>query len=92
MGSSLGHGMVFVSAMRVVIPARISAVVVARQRTLSEKLSALGGRVDDIIVFADMAGICRWLNKTRKSYGGLPNEQVIGCSWIDSIGVSTTRG
>jgi len=74
MGSSLGHGMVFVSAMRVVIPARISAVVVARQRTLSEMLSALGGRVDDIIVFADMAGIYRRVNKTRRQPLQLPAE------------------
>ena len=85
-GSPLGHVMLFLSALLVVVPAQISAVAVARQRSLSQMLSAVGGRVDDIIVFADMAGIYRWVNKTREQYWGVPNEQVLGRSWVDNVG------
>jgi signal transduction histidine kinase len=74
----LGHAAVYFSAMLMVIPAQVAAVVVARQRSLSQTLAAVGARDDEIIVLTDMGGVYRWVNKTRESYWGVPNSDVLG--------------
>ena len=74
----IGHAMVYFSAMLMVIPVQVAAVVVARQRALSQTLAAVGGRDDEIIVLTDMSGVYRWVNKTRESYWGAPNSEVLG--------------
>jgi signal transduction histidine kinase len=79
--TALGHALVYLSAGLVVVPAQLVAVVLARQRTLSDLLVAVGSRADEIVVFVDMAGVYRWANKAREIYWGVPNEQVIGRTW-----------
>ncbi len=74
----LGHAAVYFSAMLMVVPAQVAAVVVARQRALSEMLAAVGNRADEIILFTDMNGVCRWVNKAREAYWGVPNSEVLG--------------
>jgi signal transduction histidine kinase len=83
--SLLGHAFIYISALLVVVPAQLMAVVLARQRTLSELLVAVGSRADEIVIFVDMAGVYRWANRAREVYWGVPNDQVLGRSWQQNM-------
>ncbi len=91
-GSGFGHVVMFLSVMLVVIPAQVVSVVVARQRTLSEMLSAVGSRIDDIIIFVDMNGVYRWMNQARAQFWGVPNEQALGRKWEENMSASAYEG
>lgn len=82
----LGHVLVFAAGLLVIVPAQVLSVVVARQRALSEMLAAVGSRVDDIIVFVDMAGVYRWVNQARALYWGVPNDRALGRTLADNVG------
>jgi len=76
--SPRAHAFVFAAATLCVLPPLVVAVVVSRQRTLSRTLSAVGSRVDDIVVYADLDGVLIWANEAREIYWGVPNSEVIG--------------
>lgn len=77
----LGHIAVYLAALLVVLPAQLVSVVVARQRALGEVLSAVGSRADDIVIFSDMKGVYRWVNRARQAYWGTSADQVLGRTW-----------
>lgn len=83
--TALGHFLVFLAVAMVVIPTQIAAVVVARQRSLSEMLAAVGSRANEIIVLTDMQGMFRWANPAREVYWNQPNEQMLGRHWRDNL-------
>ncbi|MBL8341425.1 MAG: PAS domain-containing protein [Rubrivivax sp.] len=74
----IDHALFFFGALLAVLPAQVVAVAVARQRTLSRLLAAVGSRVDDIVTLTDLDGTLRWVNQARAMYWGVPNEQVLG--------------
>ncbi len=83
--SPIGHIVVFLTAALVVIPAQVVSVVVARQRSLSEMLSAVGSRIDDVIVFVDMAGVFRWVNDAHEVYSSASKDSVLGRTWSENV-------
>lgn len=74
----LGHAMVYLSALLVVLPAQLVAVVVARQRALDDMLDAISSRENEIVTFADMNGVYRWVSRSRAAYRGTPNADILG--------------
>ncbi len=74
----VAHALLFLGALLAVLPAQVVAVVVARQRALSQTLAAVGSRVDDIVTFTDLDGALCWVNQAREIYWGVPNSDVIG--------------
>lgn len=89
--SPLGHFLVFIAVTMVVVPTQIVAVVVARQRALSEMLAAVGSRANDIIVVTDVQGVFRWANAARAVYWGTPDEQALGRTWADNVPAAVYR-
>ncbi len=81
----LGHLLVYLAVMMVVIPTQVAAVVVARQRALSEMLAAVGSRANEIIVLADMQGVFRWTNAARAVYWNTSSEGMLGNTWADNL-------
>ena len=84
--SAWNNAIIYLTALAVVLPALVSAVAMARQRVLAEMLSAVGSRTDDIVVFVDMQGVCRWTNRAREHYWGVPNTEVVGQAWSQVTG------
>jgi PAS domain S-box-containing protein len=84
--SAWNNAVLYVTALVTVLPALVTAVMVARQRAVSEVLSAVGSRSDAIVVFADMRGVIRWANRAREAYWGTPNERIVGRHWSDNVG------
>jgi PAS domain S-box-containing protein len=83
--TEVDHVLLFMAALLAIVPAQVVSVVVARQRTLSEMLSAVGSRADDIIVFLDMTGTYRWVNQARELYWGASKEEVLGRTLLENI-------
>ena len=83
--SSQGHALVYFSAMLTVVLGQTAAVVITRQRTLSQMLAAIGSRADDIIVFLDMNGVYRWVNEVHQTYWGIPDSRVLGRSSTENL-------
>lgn len=81
----LGHLLVYLAVMMVAIPTQIVAVVVARQRVLSEMLAAVGSRANEIIVLADMQGAFLWTNPARSVYWNASSERMLGNTWADNL-------
>lgn len=78
-----GHALLFFSALLVVLPPQVLAVVVARQRALADMLAAVGSRDDDIIAIVDRDGVYRWVNRARERYHGVPASAVLGRTVAD---------
>ncbi|MCW5633749.1 MAG: MASE1 domain-containing protein [Rubrivivax sp.] len=76
--SPQAHLQLFLGVLLVLLPPLVVAVAVARQRTLSRTLAAVGSRVDDIVVVSDRDGVLLWANEAREIYWGVPNASVIG--------------
>lgn len=77
---------IYLSTLAVVLPPLLVAVMLARQRALGEMLAAIGSRTDDLVVFVDMQGVYRWANRARADYWGVPNAQILGRRWAETVG------
>ncbi len=88
----LGHSFAYAAALLVAVPVQVIAVVVARRRALSDTLSAVGSRPDEVIAFADADGILRWVNQAWNLYWGRPRSHVIGHGWSASISRQVLAG
>jgi PAS domain S-box-containing protein len=84
--SPLNDAVVYATALAMVLPPMVTAVLIARARALGEMLSAVGSRTDDVVVFTDMQGIVRWVNRAREAYWGVPNAQALGRPWAEVVG------
>jgi PAS domain S-box-containing protein len=81
-----GHAQLYFAVLLVVLAGQIAAVMGSRQRALDEMLSAVAGRTDVILLFADLNGVCRWVSRSREVYRGLPNSAVLGRSLAELLG------
>ena len=89
--AALGQEQVYLSTLMVIVAAQIVAVLAGRQRALGEILSAVGDRSDSFVVFADMDGLYRWVNRGRVNYFPVANEDALGRSLEDNEEESTRR-
>jgi PAS domain S-box-containing protein len=85
------HAQLYISALLVVGPAQVMAILLAKQRALGEILSAVGSRSDCVVVFADMAGVYRWVSRARATFTGVPNEQALGRTFEQNTAPSHHR-
>jgi PAS domain S-box-containing protein len=81
----LGHAQIYLSTLLVVVPAQIVGVLTARQRALGEMLSAVGSRADSMVVFADMSGANRWVNRSLTDYTGVVNDTALGRTFAENM-------
>jgi signal transduction histidine kinase len=89
--TSLDHAQLYVSALLVVMPAQVVAVLLAKQRALGDILSAVGSRSDCVVAFADMEGVYRWVSRSRASLTGIPNDQVLGRTFAQNTSPAAYR-
>jgi PAS domain S-box-containing protein len=73
-----GHALVFLAVLMALVPAQITAVLVARQKAIDGLLGAVASRSDEIVLLSDMDGVLRWASHARETYRGEANAQVLG--------------
>jgi PAS domain S-box-containing protein len=73
-----GHALVFAAVLMALVPAQVTAVLVARQKAVDGLLGAVASRSDEIVLVSDLDGVLRWASRARETYRGEANAQVLG--------------
>jgi signal transduction histidine kinase len=73
-----GHALVFAAVLMALVPAQVTAVLVARQKAVDTLLGAVASRSDEIVLVSDLDGVLRWASRAREAYRGEANAQTLG--------------
>jgi PAS domain S-box-containing protein len=73
-----GHALMFAAVLMAMLPAQVTAVLLARQKAVDALLDAVASRSDEIVLVSDNDGILRWASRAREAYRGVPNTQLLG--------------